>query len=135
MFKEEKGMTLVALVVAIVVLLALAATVVYLAFGENGVAAESQVVIEAQDKHYAENMTKVGLKAVRKEVQTNSTTDVNGVATVAPSTATEKMELLIELLGKEEFSKESDTVLIYKNNDNTYRLTVNFDDYTVTSIE
>lgn len=137
MLKENKGMTLVALVIAIVVLLALAATVVYLVFGKNGVADESPIVIEAQDKNYAESIVRVGLKGVRNEAKTSTINNTTGEPTVTTSTMTdkEKMDLLIDLLGDSEFSKESDTVLVYKSKGNTYKITVNFDNYTITKIE
>lgn len=137
MLKENKGMTLVTLILAIVVLLALAATVVYLAFGKNGVAADSQIVISMQDKNYAENIVKVGLKAVRNEAQATSTNAIggDGTSTTVPLTASEKMDILIDLLGDSNFTKESDTVLIYKSEGNTYKVTVNLDNYTITKIE
>lgn len=137
MFKEERGMTLVTLVLAIVVLLALAATVVYLAFGKNGVASDSTIVVSAQEKNYAENMVKVGLKAVRNEAQVTSTSTIgeDGTSTTVPLTVAEKMNILIDILGDSNFRKESDTVITYKSNGVSFRITVNLDNYTITKID
>lgn len=137
MLKENKGVTLIALLIAIIVLLALAGTAVYLVFGKNGVAAESPIVVATQDKNYAENIVTVGLKAVRREAQVTST-DTNGedgTTTTVPPTTSEKMELLMDLLEKNEFTKESDTVITYKSNGNSYKITVNLENYTITKIE
>lgn len=137
MLKENKGMTLVALVIAIVVLLALAATVVYLVFGRNGVAAESPIVQGVQDRNYAESMVTVGLKAVRNEARTSTidNTTTEATSTVTQTTDKDKMDLLIYLLEDSDFSRESDTVLNYTSNGKTYKITVNFDNYTITKVE
>lgn len=137
MFKEEKGMTLVSLVIAIVVLLALAGTVVFLVFGKNGIAAGNPIVVQTQDRNYAEDMVKVGLKGVRNEAKTsNIETTISGeVSSTSQMTNDEKMDLLIDLLGGNDFSKESETVLNYKGSGNTFKITVNFENYTITKIE
>lgn len=131
MLKNEKGMTLVSLVLAIVVLLALAATVVYLVFGKNGAAENIPVVVQSQDKNYVKSIVTVGLKAVRAEAKSNS---VNSTETVALSNA-DKMSALMLFLDDSEFSKESDTVLTYKSNGITFKITVDFDEYKIINIE
>lgn len=137
MFKEERGMTLVSLVIAIVVLLALAGTVLFLVFGKNGIATGNPIVVQTQDRNYAEDMVKVGLKAVRNEARTSNieTTSSGETSSTAQMTNNEKMDLLIDLLSGKDFSKESETVLNYKANGNTFKITVNFDNYTITRIE
>lgn len=82
-------------------------------------------------------MVKVGLKAVRNEAKTSTieNTSSGEVATATQITNEEKMILLIDLLDDNDFQKESDTVLTYKANGNTYKITVDFDDYKITKIE
>ncbi len=133
MLKSEKGMTLVSLLIAIVVLLALAGTVVYLVFGKNGVASNSPTIAKIQDRNYVESIVEVGLKAVRAQSQ-STPTDEN--QTKIPKTETEKMEILLVFLDNSEFSKETDTVLKYSNKDGiTFRITVDFENYKIKSIE
>lgn len=133
MLKNEKGATLITLLIALMVLLTLAGTVVFLVFGKNGILAESKIVKKAQDKTYAEGVVAVGLKAVEKQIKSIDENNTN--TTINPANNGDKMQLLIELLGHDKFEKESDAVLIYKNNDNTYKITVNFNNYIVTNVE
>lgn len=134
MFRSEKGMTLVSLVIAIVVLLALAGTVVYLVFGKNGVAANNPAVAQLQDKNYVKSIVTVGLKAVR--AQENSTS-VDTQNTTAPEELndSQKMDILMMFLDNSEFSKESATTLKYNNNGITFTITVDFGNYKITRIE
>lgn len=131
MLKSEKGMTLVSLVIAIVVLLALAGTVVYLVFGKNGAAQNIPVVVQSQDRNYVKSIVTVGLKAVRAQV---SSAPVNSTETVTVSNA-DKMSALMLFLDESEFTKESDTVLTYKSNGITFKITVDFDEYKIIDIE
>lgn len=131
--KENKGMTLVALILAIIILLVLAATVVYLVFGDNGPARENEQIATMQDKTYAEDMVKVGLKAVKRENANNGNTANTSVTN--EKTDSQKMASLIEILSNTSFSKEADNKISYAKDGRKYVVTVNFDNYTVTSVE
>ena len=131
--KENKGMTLVALILAIIILLVLAATVVYLVFGDNGPARENEQIATMQDKTYAEDMVKVGLKAVKRENANNGNTANTSVTN--EKTDSQKMASLIEILSNTSFSKEADNKVSYAKDGRKYVVTVNFDNYTVTSVE
>ena len=54
MFKKERGITLVALVVTIVVLLILAGVSISMVLGNNGIVTKAKETQTAQDKAYAE---------------------------------------------------------------------------------
>ena len=131
--KENKGMTLVALILAIIILLVLAATVVYLVFGDNGPARENEQIATMQDKTYAEDMVKVGQKAVKRENANNGNTANTSVTN--EKTDSQKMASLIEILSNTSFSKEADNKVSYAKDGRKYVVTVNFDNYTVTSVE
>lgn len=131
--KENKGMTLVALILAIIILLVLAATVVYLVFGDNGPARENEQIATMQDRTYAEDMVKVGLKAVKRENANNGNTANTSVTN--EKTDSQKMASLIEILSNTSFSKEADNKVSYAKDGRKYVVTVNFDNYTVTSVE
>lgn len=131
--KENKGMTLVALILAIIILLVLAATVVYLVFGDNGPARENEQIATMQDKTYAEDMVKVGLKAVKRENANSGNTANTSVTN--EKTDSQKMASLIEILSNTSFSKEADNKVSYAKDGRKYVVTVNFDNYTVTSVE
>ena len=68
MFKKERGITLVALVVTIVVLLILAGVSISMVLGNNGIVTKAKETQTAQDKAYAEDVIESGLKAVQIEV-------------------------------------------------------------------
>lgn len=133
MLKNEKGATLITLLLALIVLLVLAGTVVFLVFGKNGVLAESEIIKHAQDKNYAEGAVTIGLRALERQIK--QIEDGNTNTTLNTSNNGEKMDLLIEILGQDRFEKESDAVLIYKYNDNSYRITINMNNYTLTNVE
>lgn len=72
MFKKERGITLVALVVTIVVLLILAGVSISMVLGNNGIVTKAKDTQAAQDKAYAEDVIESGLKAVQIEVLSNT---------------------------------------------------------------
>ena len=72
MFKKERGITLVALVVTIVVLLILAGVSIRMVLGNNGIVTKAKETQTAQDKAYAEDVIESGLKAVQIEVLSNT---------------------------------------------------------------
>ena len=61
MFKKERGITLVALVVTIVVLLILAGVSISMVLGNNGIVTKAKETQTAQDKAYAEDVIESGL--------------------------------------------------------------------------
>ena len=72
MFKKEKGITLVALVVTIVVLLILAGVSISMVLGNNGLVTKATETQAAQDKAYAEDIIESALKTVQIESLTNT---------------------------------------------------------------
>lgn len=72
MFKKERGITLVALVVTIVVLLILAGVSISMVLGNNGIVTKAKETQAAQDKAYAEDVIESGLKSVQIEVLSNT---------------------------------------------------------------
>ncbi len=83
MFKKERGITLVALVVTIVVLLILAGVSISMVLGNNGIVTKAQSSQAAQDKAYAREVVESGLKSVQIDVLTGAKTsaDVSDVVT------------------------------------------------------
>ena len=74
MFKKERGITLVALVVTIVVLLILAGVSISMVLGNNGIVTKAQASQAAQDKAYAKEVVESGLKSVQIDVLTGAKT-------------------------------------------------------------
>ena len=70
MFKKERGITLVALVVTIVVLLILAGVSISMVLGNNGIVTKAQASQAAQDKAYAKEVVESALKSVQIDVLT-----------------------------------------------------------------
>lgn len=81
MFKKERGITLVALVVTIVVLLILAGVSISMVLGNNGIVTKAQSSQAAQDKAYAREVVESGLKSVQIDVLTGAKTSA-GVSDV-----------------------------------------------------
>ena len=83
MFKKERGITLVALVVTIVVLLILAGVSISMVLGNNGIVTKAQSSQAAQDKAYAKEVVESGLKSVQIDVLTGvkTTAGVDDVVT------------------------------------------------------
>lgn len=64
MFKEEKGITLVALVITIIVLLILAGVSISLVVGQNGVLTQSQSAVKAQKASSAKETVSLALASL-----------------------------------------------------------------------
>ena len=77
MFKKERGITLVALVVTIVVLLILAGVSISMVLGNNGIVTKAQSSQAAQDKAYAREVVESGLKSVQIDVLTGAKTSAD----------------------------------------------------------
>ena len=82
--REEKGITLVVLIITIIVLLCLAGVIVYLVFGQDGLTGKDNALEAERDKAYAKDIVTMALKIVEKDqeqaqmnvdglVQTNNT--------------------------------------------------------------
>lgn len=82
MFKKERGITLVALVVTIVVLLILAGVSISMVLGNNGIVTKAQASQAAQDKAYAKEVVESGLKSVQIDVLTGVKTTAGVVDVV-----------------------------------------------------
>ena len=127
MFKGEKGITLVALVVTIVVLLILAGVSISLVIGQNGMIQKAKDAQDAQDKAYARDIVESALKAV--EIDVLSGKKASGtVLDVIAAMSTE---------AKTKFEKATDTTITYKPDasaSKSYTVTVDLSTYTVTSV-
>ena len=76
--REEKGITLVVLIITIIVLLCLAGVIVYLVFGQDGLTGKDNALEAERDKAYAKDIVTMALKVVEKE-QEQSQMNVNGL--------------------------------------------------------
>ena len=76
--REEKGITLVVLIITIIVLLCLAGVIVYLVFGQDGLTGKDNVLEAERDKAYAKDIVTMALKVVEKE-QEQAQMNVNGL--------------------------------------------------------
>ena len=106
MFKKERGITLVALVVTIVVLLILAGVSISMVLGNNGIVTKAKETQTAQDKAYAEDVIESGLKAVQIEVLSNT----------LPTGKTANVAYVVEKINDSAFTVKSgstDTIHIY----------------------
>lgn len=134
MFKKERGITLVALVVTIVVLLILAGVSISMVLGNNGLVTKAKETQAAQDKAYAEDTIESALKSVQIEVLSNS----------LPEGKTANIDYVCEVLnGKNNsspaFSKKTEAdasthlgVITYTAKDGkTYDITVDMANYIV----
>ena len=127
MFKGEKGITLVALVVTIVVLLILAGVSISLVIGQNGMIQKAKDTQDAQNKAYARDVVETALKTV--EIDVLSGTKASGtVSDVIAAMSTE---------AKTKFTKATETTITYKPDasaSKSYTVTVDLRTYTVTSV-
>lgn len=76
--REEKGITLVVLIITIIVLLCLAGVIVYLVFGQDGLTGKDNALEAERDKAYAKDIVTMALKVVEKD-QEQSQMNVNGL--------------------------------------------------------
>lgn len=120
MFKGEKGITLVALVVTIVVLLILAGVSISLVVGQNGMITKATESKKAQEKAYAQDMIQDALKAMEIDVLSGKT--------VAKSTES-LVENYLDVTGFEKGT--TDTTIKYTGKSGTYTFTVEFTNYTI----
>ena len=127
MFKKERGITLVALVVTIVVLLILAGVSISMVLGNNGIVTKAQASQAAQDKAYAKEVVESGLKSVQIDVLT-------GVKTTAG------VDDVVTAIGDSNFVAGTvvNTVKYTSKDGKAYTVTVDMSDknigYTVTNV-
>lgn len=128
MFKKERGITLVALVVTIVVLLILAGVSISMVLGNNGIVTKAKETQTAQDKAYAREVVESALKSVQIDVLTGKIT----TGTVAN---------VVTAIGDDKFTAgtEPNTVKYSPKDGTTYTVTVNISDvntgYIVTEVK
>lgn len=124
MFKKERGITLVALVVTIVVLLILAGVSISMVLGNNGIVTKAKETQTAQDKAYAEDVIESGLKAVQIEVLSNT----------LPTGKKANVAYVVEKINDSAFTVKSgstDTIITYTKGTATYDIKVDMTKYIV----
>lgn len=126
MLKENKGITLVALVVTIIVLLILAGVTISLVVGQNGIITRARQAQVEQEKAYARDIVSTAIKAVEIDMQAN---------TASYATDSAKMDALITSIKLSTFTKASDTTLTYTTKDSkSVTVTVDWTNYDVTNV-
>lgn len=121
MFKKERGITLVALVVTIVVLLILAGVSISMVLGNNGIVTKAKETQTAQDKAYAEDVIESGLKAVQIEVLSNT----------LPTGKTANVAYVVEKINDSAFTVGSTDTITYTKGTATYDIKVDMTKYIV----
>lgn len=123
MFKKERGITLVALVVTIVVLLILAGVSISMVLGNNGIVTKAKETQTAQDKAYAEDVIESGLKAVQIEVLSNT----------LPTGKTANVAYVVEKINDSAFTVKSGSTdtITYTKGTVTYDIKVDMTKYIV----
>ena len=123
MFKKERGITLVALVVTIVVLLILAGVSISMVLGNNGIVTKAKETQTAQDKAYAEDVIESGLKAVQIEVLSNT----------LPTGKTANVAYVVEKIADPAFKVKADSTdtITYTKGTSTYDIKVDMTKYIV----
>ena len=95
--REEKGITLVVLIITIIVLLCLAGAIVYLVFGQDGLTGKDNALEAERDKAYAKDIVTMALKVVEKE-QEQSEMNVNGL--VQTNTNPDVIDAVVKAIDK-----------------------------------
>lgn len=123
MFKKERGITLVALVVTIVVLLILAGVSIIMVLGNNGIVTKAKETQTAQDKAYAEDVIESGLKAVQIEVLSDT----------LPAGKTANVAYVVEKINDSAFTVKSGSTdtITYTIGTATYDIKVDLTKYIV----
>lgn len=148
--KEEKGITLVALVITIIVLLCLAGVIVYLVFGQDGLQGKDNAVLAEMNKAYAKDVVTMALKVVEKDqedtvIQPN--TDPNVVPTTDPNAVqpieqpvTEETDVIDEVVKAidkaSNFTRGADgkSVEYVTNDGDKYVVSIDTENLTVTDV-
>ena len=120
--REEKGITLVVLIITIIVLLCLAGAIVYLVFGQDGLTGKDNALEAERDKAYAKDIVTMALKVVEKE-QEQSEMNVNGLV----QTNTDVIDAVVKAIDKSSNFKEGadgSSVEYVTNNGDKYVVTI-----------
>ena len=122
--REEKGITLVVLIITIIVLLCLAGAIVYLVFGQDGLTGKDNALEAERDKAYAKDIVTMALKVVEKE-QEQSEMNVNGL--VQTNTNPDVIDAVVKAIDKSSHFKEGadgSSVEYVTNNGDKYVVTI-----------
>ena len=122
--REEKGITLVVLIITIIVLLCLAGAIVYLVFGQDGLTGKDNALEAERDKAYAKDIVTMALKVVEKE-QEQSEMNVNGL--VQTNTNPDVIDAVVKAIDKSSNFKEGadgSSVEYVTNNGDKYVVTI-----------
>ena len=126
MFKKERGITLVALVVTIVVLLILAGVSISMVLGNNGIVTKAQSAQGEQDKAYAREVVESGLKTVQ----------IDHLTKPALATTAATAEEVKTAIGDTNFATGTGDAINYTaKSGKVYKVNINLTDYTVTLVE
>lgn len=120
--REEKGITLVVLIITIIVLLCLAGVIVYLVFGQDGLTGKDNVLEAERDKAYAKDIVTMALKVVEKE---QAEMNVNGL--VQTNTNPDVIDAVVKAIDKSSNFKEGadgSSVEYVTNNGDKYVVTI-----------
>lgn len=101
--KEEKGITLVVLIITIIILLCLAGVIVYLVFGQDGLKGKDNALEAERDKAYAKDIVTMALKVVEKD-QEKAQMNVDGL--VQTNTNPDVIDAVIKTIDKSSNFKE-----------------------------
>ena len=132
--KEEKGITLVVLIITIIVLLCLAGVIVYLVFGQDGLKGKDNALEAERDKAYAKDIVTMALKVVEKE-QEQAQMNVNGL--VQTNTNPDVIDAVIKAINKSSNFKEGadgTSVEYVTNNGDKYVIKIDTRNLRVTDV-
>lgn len=121
--REEKGITLVVLIITIIVLLCLAGVIVYLVFGQDGLTGKDNALEAERDKAYAKDIVTMALKVVEKEQEHQM--NVNGL--VQTNTNPDVIDAVVKAIDKSSNFKEGadgSSVEYVTNNGDKYVVTI-----------
>ena len=122
--REEKGITLVVLIITIIVLLCLAGVIVYLVFGQDGLTGKDNALEAERDKAYAKDIVTMALKVVERE-QEQAQMNVNGL--VQTNTNPDVIDAVVKAIDKSSNFKEGadgSSVEYVTNNGDKYVVTI-----------
>ena len=128
--KEEKGITLVVLIITIIVLLCLAGVIVYLVFGQNGLSGKDNALEAERDKAYARDMVTMALKVVK-----NDSENVNGL--VQTNTNPDVIDEVVKAIDKSSNFKagaDGSSVEYVTNNGDKYVVTIDTQNFRVKDV-
>ena len=107
--REEKGITLVVLIITIIVLLCLAGVIVYLVFGQDGLTGKDNALEAERDKAYAKDIVTMALKVVEKE-QEQAQMNVNGL--VQTNTNPDVIDAVVKAMKGIELEPDNDIQIV-----------------------